>query len=529
MKKQHLNVWVSALAVLILISAGIVLNYVFGKPKDDKVLETNKPVTQTKNPTPKGTQQPIPTKKPLPRDKYSSTTLYADVTHDGLNDAIVIMPEREIIEVYDFYENLVWKGMYGTGSRAFYLYEQDEKNYIMTWDPEIFEYQVFSVILDGEIKHLEQNRVDFEYPPKNYNENKFDELFNFYDSALEYISNSTLLYGYNDLGKRIYSENGNAIKDTELIEKLSNIDKNKKYVFNADVTHDGLDEKIVVDLRFLNETDAYYVNVYSGEERHEKLIWSQSAGMSHSEWKGTYLYKDEETNLYYLVRWNPSMYTGSAVHGFEVYSLKSNGKEEVLETIAVSFDSPYRNNGASGISEILNFCEVTNSYLEDSILLLDTDEGKLVYSTPEYRVANTKYSKEWYLSAIGIDTKLEKKNIKTPAIVGQLKKSLKIGMSPDKVEEAIGIQYEQDYPGQTFRVYYLDTVKPLYLNYDATDDIIDFNMIIKGSAGGILHVSYDKDYNLSQFTIYYTNGYKINSYSVLGDGTVVLDEYDFSK
>jgi len=168
--------------------------------------------------------------------------------------------------------------------------------------------------------------------------------------------------------------------------KESDINKIDPIIWYADITHDGIDDKIVVDLTYVinyPETgEEKTVCVYSGST--ETLIWTGHADTVHPGWNGIYVYNDG-TNEYLLV-WKPMMYQGNADFSLQVFSLSEEGKikELTAKTIDFNMNSPDECDKIA----ISTYIDEVNFYLKNSYVLVDTDNGIPVYSTKVNKIVN---------------------------------------------------------------------------------------------------------------------------------------------
>lgn len=157
-------------------------------------------------------------------------------------------------------------------------------------------------------------------------------------------------------------------------------------IWYADITHDGIDEKIVVDLTYvINDPrtgEEQTVSVYSGSTG--DLIWTGHADTVHVGWNGIYIYNDG--NNEYLLIWKPTIYQGRADFLFDVFSLTEGGEIQELTKETLQFDMNHPNE--YDINTISSYVDKVNSYLENSYVLVDTDNSTPVYSTENNKIKN---------------------------------------------------------------------------------------------------------------------------------------------
>jgi len=152
-------------------------------------------------------------------------------------------------------------------------------------------------------------------------------------------------------------------------------------VYHADLTHDGKDEKIIVDLSQL-KTEDQNANV-SVFDSGDKLLWSGDASIIHAGNNGIYLYK--ENDYTYLLTWCPWAGQGSVGLSYEIFSLSNNG--DVLSyrkgegTFTLDNEMSAGPNGRR--SEANLFIQEVNRYLEQSMLLVAATTEGAYFSTPD--------------------------------------------------------------------------------------------------------------------------------------------------
>ena len=172
----------------------------------------------------------------------------------------------------------------------------------------------------------------------------------------------------------------NPIKESGYLKQIEPI------IWYADITHDGIDDKIVVDLTYVinyPETgEEKTVSVYSGST--ESLIWTGHADTVHPGYNGIYIYNDG-TNEYLLI-WLPMIYQDRANFSLQVFSLLEEGKVQELATKTIDFDMSRPNE--CDTNAISSYIEEVNSYLKNSYVLVDTDNGTPVYSTEKNKIVN---------------------------------------------------------------------------------------------------------------------------------------------
>lgn len=135
------------------------------------------------------------------------------------------------------------------------------------------------------------------------------------------------------------------------------------------------------------------VSVYSGSSG--ELLWTGHADTVHPGWNGIYIYNDGKND--YLIQWLPTIYQDNADFHFRIFSLDEEGKEKDLLAKNIQFDIYHPKDGDTNtISEFVN---MVNGYLENSYVLVDTDNGTPVYSKADSKIVNL-YDVSWILEEI---------------------------------------------------------------------------------------------------------------------------------
>lgn len=171
-------------------------------------------------------------------------------------------------------------------------------------------------------------------------------------------------------------ENSTDVSNNIKMELVS-LNQVEPIVWYSDLTHDGIDEKIVVDLTYdINNQSGpeQTVSVYSG--CNGELIWTDYADIVHPTWNGIYIYNDGVNE--FLVHWKPVIYHDIAEFYFHVFSLTEEGDivDNTIETINFNMLRPKE----CDTDEISSYINMVNDFLKNSFVLIDTDNGILVYS-----------------------------------------------------------------------------------------------------------------------------------------------------
>lgn len=179
----------------------------------------------------------------------------------------------------------------------------------------------------------------------------------------------------------------------------------KEYVYHEDVTHDGKKDTITLHMEALYDEslatgEEETVTVTSGKTG--KKIASYTADTVHHGWNGIYLYENRYGK--YLIQWQPAMYQGMGDFKFRVFSLKEDGTEEVEMEKEFRFDL---NPGKMDFDKkaFQDYMDLVNTYLKNSYVIIDTDQGEVMFSTEEGQLT-APYDGSWV-----IDTYKENKKI----------------------------------------------------------------------------------------------------------------------
>ena len=157
----------------------------------------------------------------------------------------------------------------------------------------------------------------------------------------------------------------------------------------ADLNHDGTDDYITVDLT--GEHVKTFM-VFDGVND-KTMIWSGNADIPHAGWDGWYLY--EEDGKQYLLNWHPYMNHGYGNYSYEIFHIDDNHEKAVLRSENVGFSL----DDLDSVPEARAFVERANEYLAKSIVLIDTNDGEVTFSTTDNPVTKT-YDISWWDSHI---------------------------------------------------------------------------------------------------------------------------------
>lgn len=161
--------------------------------------------------------------------------------------------------------------------------------------------------------------------------------------------------------------------------------KHEVITWQEDVTHDGILDRIEVDLTYANASgealtgNEETVRIFSG--RTGEKIWSGHADTVQAGWNGFYLYRNPENGKTYILNWRPVLYQGVGHFAYQIFSLTEEGKVEIF--LEEKFDFNVNDMSKEERARLDGYVARLNEHLKNSYLLVDTDGGEVRYSTPE--------------------------------------------------------------------------------------------------------------------------------------------------
>jgi len=167
--------------------------------------------------------------------------------------------------------------------------------------------------------------------------------------------------------------------------------------FQADLTHDGNNETLSIskidaagDLAMLEISDTEGNN-----------LWTDYAHTSHVGWNSVYLcrMKDED----YLLVFNPYQCTGSANFTYELFYLTGLNTIEIVDSSFYSFNYGAKEGTENAFDEktFRTFADKVTTYLQNSYLLMSTENGELKVSTEENHLPySDQYEADKWISVI---------------------------------------------------------------------------------------------------------------------------------
>ncbi len=150
--------------------------------------------------------------------------------------------------------------------------------------------------------------------------------------------------------------------------------------FEADLTHDGSMDTIIVDTSRVAEEQTAFVSVVN---EYGKTLWSNEAATAHAGWNSLYLTTIEGKD--YILRYQPSMFQGIAAYEYDLFYLDNAGSELPYDSGRIEFSI---NPGKIDYEpkDLVSFAGKVNDYFKNSYLLLSTENGDVKYSTPQNKI-----------------------------------------------------------------------------------------------------------------------------------------------
>lgn len=318
-------------------------------------------------------------------------------------------------DTVDLYENLA-ADKDDKNSQSDFIKSQDEETQespdVMTENEETQEF------LDVMIYHISKSSRVIEQFEISYGDLNYEEIALGMDCEYYFIKEdfsydqtdfdtfSSFINDYGSIGMmcRLSVRDGvvdrvEATEPNSLIEEIfDEIDEFPAITYYEDLTHDGVDERIVVNPYYAVHMPRtgmeQIVQVYSGTT--DQLIWYGHADYVHTGWSGFYIFEDETGS--YLLNWEPEMWQGAATYTYRIFSLTETGAEREFLSEEISFDM--NRPESCDPDAIIAYIEQLNEYLRRSYVLIDTNDGIQLYSedgsklTHEYDDSNIETIKE---------------------------------------------------------------------------------------------------------------------------------------
>ena len=151
-------------------------------------------------------------------------------------------------------------------------------------------------------------------------------------------------------------------------------------LFLADLDHDGIQESIVVNPTLWEQEGTALLAVYQDDGA---VLYSADLNRAHVGWGNYFLYhRDGEA---YLLQYTPYMGQGYATYNWQLLQFDKNGQPEVVEEDSVEFTvNPEQYQ--FDVQAIYAYCLRLDELLQQSTLLVSTEDGALQYSTADKAV-----------------------------------------------------------------------------------------------------------------------------------------------
>lgn len=164
-------------------------------------------------------------------------------------------------------------------------------------------------------------------------------------------------------------------------------------IFLADLNHDGMQEPIVINTSLWEQEGIALLAVYQDDGT---VLYSADLSAPHAGWDNYFLcHRDGED---YLLQYTPYMGQGYATYSWQLLQFDKNGQPEVVEEDSVEFTinaEQYQ----FDVQAIYAYCLRLDALLQQSMLLVSTENGALQYSTADKAVT---LSAEDYLDWLNV-------------------------------------------------------------------------------------------------------------------------------
>jgi len=161
------------------------------------------------------------------------------------------------------------------------------------------------------------------------------------------------------IGEIIPQEKTDNTVSGEIVKEFSSI---------ADFNHDGVKEtaKVVA----FDDGQYFELQICDSEEN---ILWKAEAATVHVGWLSLFLCQSDGAD--YLLRYTPYMSQGMCHYQYDLFYLDSSGNEIIVDSSSVDFDINFGSlvHLSFNTDEIAAFMNEVNDYLENSVVLLNTD------------------------------------------------------------------------------------------------------------------------------------------------------------
>lgn len=240
-----------------------------------------------------------------------------------------------------------------------------------------------------------------------------DTVYNYWGSSLYHnMDESVYIYGLNYVNDSNLVDILLSSKDEEKISKITRLNyyhmEDPEIVneprakllseFHAELTHDDRKELIRIS-GAESDPELTLLDVMASDGK--TRLWTETAHTAHAGWNSVYLYRKD--GMDYLLVFNPYQSTGLADYSYVLFYITGVNKIDILDSGAYSFSYVAKKGSEDYFDEarFRAFADRVNTYLKDSILLLSTEGGTLIYSTPEKQLLPSgQYQTETWLKEI---------------------------------------------------------------------------------------------------------------------------------
>ena len=152
-------------------------------------------------------------------------------------------------------------------------------------------------------------------------------------------------------------------------------------MLSADLNHDGALEQIVVGVNDFSQYSELSIR------NENKVVWKHEYSLAYESICMLYLYR--ENNMDYMIEYIPKMHQGDVFCSFKIFDIDHLGNENIKYYFEIKFSIFKVKNGVyyeeldCDIDELGTFIETVNSYIDNSLLIVSTDNGNLLYSKPD--------------------------------------------------------------------------------------------------------------------------------------------------
>lgn len=145
-----------------------------------------------------------------------------------------------------------------------------------------------------------------------------------------------------------------------------------------DFDHDGTPETVQLTIWWwpMKTGESLESCTLSVLDENGAVLWEEpDAALAHAGWRSVFACSIDGQD--YLIRYDPSMYQGYAAYHYQVFSLDSAGKEQVLAENRLEWDGNFSSQGHEplDIDALTDFLWEVHGYLKNSTLLMSTEDG----------------------------------------------------------------------------------------------------------------------------------------------------------